>query len=137
MSISTNRSRREFHAEVGSLMLGGSLIVPLAGSAEPAEDGDGNASNHAACDFQASFMTWDFPYREDPRPNARHNIPHGNMARILVDALVDVIDRETGKTERFVLIAACRTEWVYAEDRLFQLPSREYRNIYSLTEHGH
>ena len=134
MSISPNHSRREFHAELGSLILGGSLVVPLAGTAKPAEDGDVNASNHAACDFQASFMTWDFPYRKDPRPYARHNCPHGNMARIQLDALIDVIDRETGKTERFVLIAPCRTEWVYAEDRLFQLPSREYRNIYSLTE---
>ena len=55
------------------------------------------------------------------------------MARIQLDSIVDVIDEETGQTDRFVLIAACRTEWVYAEDRLFQIPSREYRNIYSLT----
>ena len=87
-----------------------------------------------ACDFQSSFMTWDVPYREDPRPHARHNCPHGNMARIQLDAMIDVITKETNGGERFVLIAACRTEWVYAEDRLFQLPSREYRNIYSLTE---
>jgi len=79
-------------------------------------------------------MTWDFPYREDPRPHARHNIPHGNLARIDLDALIDVPDESTGKSERFVLIAPCRTEWVYAENRLFQIPSSEYRNIYSLTE---
>jgi len=56
------------------------------------------------------------------------------MARIQLDALIDVITKETNECERFALIAPCRTEWVYAENRLFQLPSREYRNIYSLTE---
>lgn len=131
MDTSPNHSRRQFHVELGSLFLGGSLVVPLAATARAAVDG---VPSDGVCDFQASFMTWDFPYREDKRPHARHNIPYGNMARIQLDALVDVVNRDTGQRERFVLIAACRTEWVYAEDRLFQLPSREYRNIYSLTE---
>ncbi len=87
-----------------------------------------------ACDFQCSYMTWDLPPRPDPRPHARHNIPLGNKARIQLEAMVDVINDESGSIEQFVLIAACRTEWVYAESGLFQLPSREYRNIYSLTE---
>lgn len=87
-----------------------------------------------AFNFQSSYMTWDLPPRPDPRPHARHNIPLGNKARIQLDAILDVVDESSGNTERFVLIAACRTEWVYAESGLFQLPSREYRNIYSLTE---
>jgi hypothetical protein len=87
-----------------------------------------------ACDFQGSFMTWDHAPRPDPRPYARHNTPLGNKARIQLDAIVDVIHEATGQRERFVLIAPCRTEWVYAEERLFQIPSREYRNIYSATE---
>jgi hypothetical protein len=80
-------------------------------------------------------MFWDVPYRPDPRPYARHDTPLGNRVRILVEAILDVIEPSTGTTEQFVLIAPCRTEWVYAEDHLFQIPSREYRNIYSLT-HG-
>jgi hypothetical protein len=87
-----------------------------------------------ACDFQRSFMTWDHAPRPDPRPDARHNTPLGNKARIQLDAIIDVIHEATGRRERFVLIAPCRTEWVYAEERLFQIPSREYRNIYSATE---
>ena len=87
-----------------------------------------------ACNFQSSYMTWDLPPRPDPRPHSRHNIPLGNKARIQLDAIVDVVDEASGDTERFVLIAACRTEWVYAESGLFQIPSREYRNIYSRTE---
>ena len=79
-------------------------------------------------------MTWDAPPRDDPRRNARHNVPLGNKARIQLDAIVEVIDEETGASEQFVLIAPCRAEWVYAEKQLFQIPSRDYRNIYSLTE---
>ena len=87
-----------------------------------------------ACNFQASFMTWDLPPRKDPRPYARHNIPLGNKARIQLDALIDVTDETTGAAERFVLIAPCRSEWVYAADRLFQVPGGEYRCVYSLKE---
>jgi hypothetical protein len=89
-----------------------------------------------ACDFQRSFMTWDHaPSTEpDPHPYARHNTPFGNKARVQLEALVDVLDEASGRSERFVLIAPCRTEWVYAAERLFQVPSREYRNIYSATE---
>ena len=43
-----------------------------------------------ACNFQSSFMTWDVPYRPDPRPHARHNTPLGNLARIQIEALIDV-----------------------------------------------
>lgn len=99
----------------------------------------GSADNDAsklppACNFQASFMTWDLPPRKDPRPHARHNIPNGNKARIQIEAIIDVIAEESGAGERFVLIAPCRTEWVYAEDKLFQIPSGEYRCIFSLKD---
>lgn len=78
------------------------------------------------CNFQASFMTWDKPHNPNvPRPYARHNTPLGNSARIQLEALLDVTDNATGETERFFLIAPCRAEWVYAEDQLFQIPSRE------------
>ena len=137
MSQSPELTRREFQIGAGSVLLGGSIVVPIA--SEPVLAKDDETKRHLtttapACDFQSSFMIWDFPYRKDPRPHSRHNIPHGNMARIQLDALIDVIDRRSGKSERFVLIAPCRTEWVYAEDRLFQIPSNEYRNIYSLSE---
>jgi hypothetical protein len=88
----------------------------------------------APCNFQSSYMTWDLPPRKDPRPYARHNIPLGNNARIQLDAIVDVTDLRTRASERYVLIAPCRTEWVYADKGMFQIPSREYTNIYSLKE---
>jgi len=137
MSTFPKLTRREFHAGAGSMLLGGALVVPLAHAAAGAASGQEPppaADDAGACDFLRSFMTWDFPFRPDPRPYARHNAPHGNLARIELDAMIDVVDRQTGVTERFVLIAPCRAEWVYAEDRLFQLPNREYCIIYSLTE---
>ncbi len=114
-------------------------ILILAGCSEPT-DSQTEAQPEktdvvAACDFQKSYMTWDLPPRPDPRPYARHNLPLGNKARIQLEALIDVIDEASGESERFVLIAPCRTEWVYAEDRLFQIPSTEYRMIYSLKDH--
>ena len=124
-------SRRAFEQGLGSLILGGSLVSPARASGGEGSRQSGDAAK--ICDFQASFMTWDLPYRKDSRPNARHKIPHGNMARIQLEALIDVTDETGAKTERFALIAPCRTEWVYAEDGLFQIPSREYRTINSAT----
>ena len=127
--MSREVTRRQFHRRIATL--GGALVVAVdgqsRGDAEPEEQ-------RPVCNFLASFMTWDFPPGPDPRPYARHNCPLGNKARIQLDAILDVVDEPTGQRDRFVLIAPCRTEWVYAEDRLFQIPSREYRNIYSLTQ---
>ena len=135
--MSKKKTRRRFGRDVAIMSLGGAMVVPLTGKNVGGEQGDLKRRKQGtidACNFQASVMTWDFPYRKDPRPHARHNTPHGNLARIQLDAIIDVIDRDSGETQQFVLIAPCRTEWVYAEDRLFQLPSAEYRKIYSLTE---
>jgi hypothetical protein len=135
MSDSPKLTRRSLCIRSGAAVLGGALVLPVAceqldaDERKPPEDGAASA-----CDFQSSFMTWEHPSREDPRPYARHNTPHGNLARIQLDAIIDVVQIATGDSQRFVLIAPCRTEWVYAEDRLFQLPSREYRNIYSLSQ---
>lgn len=85
-----------------------------------------------ACNFQASFMTWDYP---PPAYTEKHDIPYGNIARIQLDAMIDVMDDSSGEKVRFVLIQPCRTERVYKQDRLFQIPSAEYRVIYSLEQH--
>jgi len=133
MSNTPKLTRRSLCLRSGATVLGGALVLPVAGGLDAhAQKPEVDAA--PACDFQSSYMTWDVPYRDDPRPYARHNAPHGNMARIQLDAIIDVVQIESDDSERFVLIAPCRTEWVYAEDRLFQIPSREYRNIYSLTQ---
>jgi len=131
-------TRRQVSVEsIKWLAAGSSLVAMACGDSESTTETSGEDSSMAmthACNFQSSYMTWDLPPRPDSRPHARHNIPLGNKARIQLEAIVDVIDEAAGSREQFVLIAACRSEWVYAENGLFQLPSREYRNIYSLTE---
>ena len=133
MSTTPKLTRRSL-CRSGATVLGGALVVPVSSVLDAHARKPSEVDMAPACDFQSSYMTWDVPYRIDPRPYARHNAPHGNMARIQLDAIIDVVQTATSKCERFVLIAPCRTEWVYAEDHLFQLPSREYRNIYSLTQ---
>ncbi len=130
-----NRStRRHFQGQLGVALAGGSWILPMAcqAPAEESSSGGGSSGTRPACDFQASFMTWDFP---PPEYTEKHDIPHGNMARIQLDAMIDVIDDSSGESDRFVLIQPCRTERVYKKDRLFQIPSGEFRVIYSLEEH--
>lgn len=135
MFDSPKLTRRSLCVRSGAAILGGALVLPVAEESLDADEQKlPESDTTSACDFQSSFMTWDHPYREDPRPYARHNVPHGNRARIQLDAIIDVVQISTGNYQRFVLIAPCRTEWVYAEDRLFQLPSSEYRNIYSLSQ---
>ena len=130
-----NRStRRHFQRQLGAALAGGSWILPMACQtpAEESASGSDESAARPACDFQASFMTWDFP---NPGSTEKHDIPHGNMARIQLDAMIDVVDDSSGESERFILIQPCRTERVYKEDRLFQIPSGEYRVIYSLEQH--
>ena len=130
-------TRRRFHGQLVKTSLAGAAVAALGCTRSTSDDqaiDDSSTAEQLACNFQSSYMTWDLPPRPDPRPYARHNIPLGNKARIQLEAVIDVIDEDSDGVEQFVLIAACRTEWVYAETGLFQTPSREYRNIYSLAE---
>ena len=97
-----------------------------------------------ACDFLASFITWDVPPRAepDPRPYARHDYPHGNIARMPLDALLDATNDATGATERIVLATPHRTEWCFNDPPIFAIrplyppaPSinTEYRFAFSPT----
>jgi len=114
------------------VLAAGGWVLPMAHGAAAKESSSGGGDVPPACNFQASFMTWDYP---PPAYTEKHDIPYGNIARIQLDAMIDVIDDDGGGSERFVLIQPCRTERVYKEDRLFQIPSAEYRVIYSLEQH--
>ena len=74
-----------------------------------------------ACDFLASFITWDIPPRSepDPRPYARHIYPYGNVAHMPLDAILDVTDEASGATERIVLATGHRTEWCFNDPPIF------------------
>ena len=59
----------------------------------------------------------------------------GNWARILLDARCVLTDGKSGISDAFFLIAPCRTEWMYRDGLLFQVPSREYRVLWSRDRH--
>ena len=87
-----------------------------------------------ATDFQNSYMTWSTdPNLSDTRKPGHK--PWGNWARILFEARCELTDTSSGRTDEFFLIAACRTEWVYQERNMFQVPSREFRGIWSRDRH--
>jgi hypothetical protein len=75
-----------------------------------------------AIDFARSFMTW--------MPHA----PDGNIARIQLDAACTLADPATGSAETYYLIAPCRSERMYLDTPLFQMPNYEFCGIWSASE---
>jgi hypothetical protein len=78
-------------------------------------------------------MTWGVSANPNDTRQPGH-MPWGNEARILIEARCDMSDG-SGHSDSFYMIAACRTEWMYREDVLFQDPNREYRGIWSQERH--
>lgn len=87
-----------------------------------------------ATDFGNSYMVWRVPHNPDDKRKPGHK-PWGNWARILLEARCELTDERSAQADEFFLIAGCRTEWVYQEQTLFQIPSREYRGIWSRQRH--
>ena len=103
----------------------------------------GAAGAAGACDFPASFITWDAPPRSepDPRPYARHVFPHGIVVRMFLDAVLDVTHEVTGESERIVLCVPHRTEFCFNDPPIFAMRplyppaihNTEYRFAFSPT----
>lgn len=74
-----------------------------------------------AIDFTRSFMT--FFGRDE-----------GNIARILLDAACTLHDERTGESRAFYLIAPCRSERMYLDSQLFQMPNYEFCGIFAADE---
>ena len=115
------------------LASGGGLLFALMAACGQVP-GEENEVVAPASDFQSSCVTWVLPPGTDPRPYSRHNLPSGNGARILLESFIDVIDEKTGASERFVLTVGHPTEWLFVEERIFHIPSKEWRAIYTLEE---
>lgn len=62
--------------------------------------------------------------------------PHqgSNIARILIDATCTVHDERTGESDTCYLIAPCRSERMYQERALFQMPNYEFCGIWTAEE---
>lgn len=83
-----------------------------------------------AINFQQSYLFWTVP----PEKTTGRHMPWGNSARIELEARCELRDERAGAREEYWLIAACRTEYMYRESGLLQMPNREYRVVTSRTE---
>lgn len=74
-------------------------------------------------DFSASYMTF-------------FTKPHqgGNIARIMLDAACTVTNKHSGSSTTFYLIAPCRSEHMYRDGPLFQMPNYEFSGVWSADE---
>ncbi|HET8524052.1 MAG TPA: hypothetical protein VFL82_12525 [Thermomicrobiales bacterium] len=56
-----------------------------------------------------------------------------NIARIQIDAVCTLVE-DNGAEETFYLIAPCRSERMYRDDQLFQMPNYEFSGIFTNDE---
>jgi hypothetical protein len=54
-----------------------------------------------------------------------------NIARIQIDAAAMITDETTGETETFYLIMPCRSEYMYLDSQLFQMPNYEFCGVFT------
>lgn len=70
------------------------------------------------CDFNNSYMTF--------------TVPNGvNTARIQLDSLTRVTNERTGKAEDFFQITPCKSEYMYAGEKLLQQPNFDFSGVFS------
>ncbi|MGH2459415.1 MAG: hypothetical protein ACRDIY_11170 [Chloroflexota bacterium] len=72
----------------------------------------------AVIDFANSYMTF-------------FGAAGGNIARIQLDAGCTVVDERAGTSQTYYLIAPCRSERMYLETQLSQLPNYEFGGIFA------
>ena len=83
-------------------------------------------------DFNRSFITWTIEWAE---PDPVHAYPGGfvgepgeaTTSRLQVDAACEIVDESRGTACTIYLTAPCRSEFIIADDNLFQVPNGEYR----------
>ncbi|MFC1717135.1 hypothetical protein ACFL6S_25960 [Candidatus Poribacteria bacterium] len=74
-----------------------------------------------SCDFSRSFITFMTKDRS-------------NNARIQVEAWCVVLDKETGASENYYLVASCKGEDTYGEGCLFLVPGYDFCMVYSAAD---
>jgi hypothetical protein len=72
-------------------------------------------------DFANSYVSFFGPQRDDG-------------ARVPIDAACTLIDESSDYEDTFYLIAPCRSEGMYKDDRLFFMPNWDWRAIFNASE---
>ena len=83
-------------------------------------------------DFNRSFITWTINWAE---PDPVYAYPGGfvgdpgeaTTSRIQIDAGCEIVDEARGTACTIYLTAPCRSEFIIADDNLFQVPNGEFR----------
>ncbi len=83
-------------------------------------------------DFNRSFVTWTIDWAE---PDPVYAYPGGfvgepgeaTTSRIQIDAACEIVDEARGTACTIYLTAPCRSEFIIADDNLFQVPNGEFR----------
>jgi hypothetical protein len=89
-------------------------------------------------DFSRSFLTFRIDTLKKPPATASHKPPFSlNNARIQIDCRCVVTGCETGKEERFVLGASCKTERVGVERDIWTEPNADFVPVFSETHFLH
>ena len=94
-----------------------------------------HASDSAAVgmiDFNRSFITWTIDWAE---PDPVFAYPGGfvgepgeaTTSRLQIDAGCEIVDEARGTARTIYLTAPCRSEFIIADDNLFQVPNGEFR----------
>ncbi len=131
-------NRREFlQTTAGAAAVGTVLGLPACAPQEQPDQASGTAPQ-AMIDFERSFFTWtSHPFELHP-----HYINSGGMTqgagsvrnvRVTYDAKCEITNIGTGHVEELFLLSPCRSEYTIPKEEFFQLPSGEWRVIFSRT----
>lgn len=86
-------------------------------------------------DFSRSFLTFRIDTLKKPPQTVSHKPPYSlNNARIQLDSVCDITEKATGKTQRFVLGASCKTERVGVPSDIWTVPNADFIPVVS-TDH--
>lgn len=83
-------------------------------------------------DFDRSFVTWTIEWSE---PDPLYAYPGGfvgepgeaTTSRLQIDACCEIVDEARATACTIYLTAPCRSEFIIADDNLFQVPNGEFR----------
>src|SRR4029078_7681605 len=83
-------------------------------------------------DFSRSFFTFRIDALKKPPKTVSHKPPFSlNNARIPVDCVCEIVEKQTGACQTFILGANCKTERVGVEMDIFTQPNADFVPIVS------
>ncbi len=83
-------------------------------------------------DFSRSFLTFRIDTAKKPPQTASHKPPYSlNNARIQIECRCGVTEKQTGRTQTFVLGASCKTERVGVDRDIWTEPNSDFAPIFS------